>query len=83
MSVINSIGDFIGSGKLEDVVTDVKSLANTLGIKKTTSTTSQQVNAALNDFNTGYAIGTVKRYWPVLALAGVGLFVFWYVRKRG
>lgn len=82
MSFVSGIGDWVGSGKLDTAIADVTKLANTLGIKKPSTTQTQQVSAAVTDFNIGYATGTVKRYWPLLAIGGV-IILFFFLRKRG
>lgn len=83
MSFITGLGDWIGSGKLDTAIADVSKLANTLGIKKPATTQTEKVSAAMTDFNVGYATGTIKRYWPVLAIGAALLLVFFFVRKRG
>lgn len=82
MSFINDVGNFIGSGKLETVVSDVNKLASTLGIKKPASTQTQQVNASLDQFNTGYLTGTIQRYLPFLVIAGLVFGAFMLARRK-
>jgi hypothetical protein len=93
MSVINDIGNFIGSGKADTVFNDAKNIASTIGVyKPPPDATAQQPTAtnkllnnisdALKSFEDGYIKGKTKQYLPYMVIGGiVVIFVIGLVVK--